>query len=152
MNGDEAVAGTPGGGHPPDYAASRGLPRRPGLAASTEPTAARGANRRDWVPPHEPAQLADGDLLRPSLICPGCPPRPPGRRLGTAPPGLAVGEPVILAVTVAHSRRRADADLELGRARAVRSRARRRHDAYATSSSTGASSWARASLTRDHRR
>jgi len=63
---DEAVARAPGGGHPPDYAVrgkGRGLPRRPGLAASAESAAARGTGRRDRFPDDEAAELADRYLL-----------------------------------------------------------------------------------------
>jgi len=66
-DGDEAVAGTPGGGHPPDYAVrgkGRGLRPRPALAASAEAAAARGAGRRDRLPADEAAELADGHLLQ----------------------------------------------------------------------------------------
>ena len=67
---DEAVARAPGGGHPPDYAVrgkGRGLPRRPGLAASAESAAARGTGRRDRLPDDEAAELADRYLLELAL-------------------------------------------------------------------------------------
>ena len=70
MDGDEAVARAPGGGHPPDYAVrgkGRGLRRRPGLAASAESAAARGAGRRDGRPDDEAAELADRYLLELAL-------------------------------------------------------------------------------------
>ena len=70
VDGDEAVARAPGGGHPPDYAVrgkGRGLRRRPGLAASAESAAARGAGRRDRLPDDEAAELADRYLLELAL-------------------------------------------------------------------------------------
>ena len=70
VDGDEAVARAPGGGHPPDYAVhgkGRNLRRRPGLAASAESAAARGTDRRDRLPDDEAAELADRYLLELAL-------------------------------------------------------------------------------------
>src|SRR5262245_27118871 len=131
MDGDEAVAGTRGAGHPPDYAASeasRGLPRRPRLAASAVPAAARGAHLRDRPPRHETAESADGHFLGSTIVGRSRAGGPARGRFGGAPHDSAVTQPVLMV-----DRPPPDGDLDLGRTGAVPCRARCRHAGYATS-------------------
>ena len=177
MDGDEAVAGTPGGGHHPDYAVrgkGRGLRPRPRLAASAEAATARGAGRRGRLPADETAELADGHLLhveegrrRGGHVCRFVHRvhkfRHPGRR-GFVSRAIAGDRS---AVTRRLCRGSSAADGARGRAEcrcaAVLEAPPRgagllgvagRHSAYATSSRTGiaASSSAGASFTRDQTR
>ena len=101
---------------------------------------------------HETAELTDGDLLGLSVIGSRSLGGPARGCLRSAPCSLFVGAVGQRAVMIALPRPRPDPNFELGRAGAVRRRAGCRHAGYATCSSTGVSSSAGTSLTRDHTR